>query len=94
MSRYVFVGVTNGQYEGDTMLSYMTRSKAIQVWFVAVALVGAAVVAFGVSMATGTAATLLALSLVPPAIILMLWPRALSTTAGDVIRGVDRRREK
>jgi ABC-type cobalamin transport system permease subunit len=76
------------------MLKYKTRSKAIQVWFVAVVLVAAAGVTVGVSVTAGTAVTLLVLCLVPPAIILMLWPRNLTTTAGDVIRGVDRRVKK
>jgi hypothetical protein len=76
------------------MLKSMTCSKAIQIWFVAVAMVAAAGVTVGASVTAGTAVTLLVVCLVPPAIILMLWPRNLTTTAGDVIRGVDRRSEK
>ena len=76
------------------MLKKITRSKAIQVWFVAVALVAAAAVAGGAHTTLETAATLAALCLIPPAIMLMLWPRDLTTTAGDVIRGIDRRTEK
>jgi hypothetical protein len=76
------------------MLKNITRSKAIQVWFVAVALVAAAAVAAGATATLETAATLVALCLIPPAIMLMLWPRDLKTTAGDVIRGIDRRTER
>jgi hypothetical protein len=64
----------------------------IQVWFAAVALVVVAVVAFGAQLTVGTGALLLTLSLVPPVILFLLWPRAESLTAGDVIRGTDRRR--
>jgi hypothetical protein len=76
------------------MLKSLTRSKAIQGWFVAVALVAAAAVAFGANATIETAATLAALCLIPPVIMLMLWPRDLTTSAGDVIRGMDRQIDK
>lgn len=76
------------------MLRKMTRAKALQVWFAVVALIAVAGVAFGATVTAGTAAMLLVLCLVPAGIILMLWPRDLATTAGDVLRGVDRRVEK
>ncbi|PYR01788.1 MAG: hypothetical protein DMF97_06655 [Acidobacteria bacterium] len=69
----------------------MTRSKVIQTWFAAVVLVVVAGIAFGASVTIGTGAMLLALSLVPPAIVLLLWPGVQPPTAGEVIRGVDRR---
>lgn len=70
------------------MFKHMTRSRAIQVWFAAVVLVVVAGLAFGVSMTVGTAVLLLALSLVPPVIILMLWPGVQPPTASEVIHGV------
>jgi hypothetical protein len=73
------------------MLNDMTRSRLIQAWFVAVVLAVVAGVALGVSVSRSTAAMLLALSLAPPAILLLLWPGIQSPTAGDVIRGPDRR---
>jgi hypothetical protein len=73
------------------MLKDMTRSRLIQIWFAAVVLVVAAGIAFGASVTIGTGAMLLALSLVPPFIVLLLWPGVQPPTAGDVIRGVDRR---
>lgn len=73
------------------MFRNMTRRTAIQVWFAAVALVAVAAVAFGVQMNVGTAGMLVALSLVPPIIAFLLWPGGESLTAGDVIRGTDRR---
>jgi hypothetical protein len=69
----------------------MTRSRLIQAWFAAVLLVATAGVAFGVSVTISTAAMLFAMSLVPPAVVFLLWPVAPSTTAGDVLRGIDRR---
>jgi hypothetical protein len=73
------------------MLIDVTRSRSIQVWFAAVALIVAAGVVLGASMTVGTAAVLMALCLAPPAIILMLWPGVQSTTVADVIHGADRR---
>ena len=60
--------------KGELMPKDVTRSKVIQVWFVAVALVLAAGVALGVSVTAVTGVMLLALCLVPPAIVLVLWP--------------------
>jgi hypothetical protein len=48
-------------------------------------------VAFGAAVTVGTGAMLLALSLVPPAIVLLLWPRVQPLTAADVLHGRDRR---
>ena len=73
------------------MMKNMTRSRVIQVWFAAVALVAAAGVAFGVAMTLGTGTMLLALSFVPPAIVLLLWPGNQPLTAAEVIHGTDRR---
>lgn len=73
------------------MLQDMTRTKLIKVWFVTVALVIVALFARGASVTVGTAAVLLALCLAPPIMTLMLWPGIEPPTAGDVLRGVDRR---
>ena len=73
------------------MLSNMTRARVIQGWFAAVALVVVAVVAFGAEVKVGTGGMMLALSIVPAVIIFVLWPEAQSLTAGEVIRGTDRR---
>jgi hypothetical protein len=72
------------------MLSTMTP-RVIQVWFAAVALVIAAAVAFSTEVNVGTGGMLLTVSLVPPVIVFLLWPAAQSLTAGDVLRGTDRR---
>ena len=68
-----------------------TRSKVIQIWFGAVALIVVAAITFGVSITVGTAVALAILCLVPVAIFWTLWPGDQPTTAGDVIRGTDRR---
>jgi hypothetical protein len=73
------------------MLSNMTRARVIQVWFAAVALVVVAAAAFGAEVNVATGGLLLTLSLIPPVIVSLLWPTPQTLTAGDVIRGTDRR---
>ena len=73
------------------MLRNMTRSKVILAWFAAVALVVVACIAFGAAVTAETAALLLALCLVPPVIVLLLWPGDQPPTAAEVLRDVDRR---
>ena len=73
------------------MLKDMTRSRLIQGWFAATVLVVVAGIAFGVAVTVGTGALLLALCLVPPAIVLLLWPGVQPASAADVIHAVDRR---
>jgi len=69
------------------MLKDMTRSSLIQGWFSAVLLVVVAGIAFGASVTLSTGAMLLALSLVPPVIVLVLWPGVQSRTAAEVLYG-------
>ena len=69
----------------------ITRAKVIQMWFGAVILVAAFWFAFGTALGVGTVALLVGLSVVPPAILLMLWPGAQPLTAADVIRGTEPR---
>jgi hypothetical protein len=73
------------------MLKDMTRSRLIQIWFAAIALVVVAGVAFGAAVTVGTGAVLLALCLVPPLIVLMLWPGVQPPTVAEVLHGADRR---
>jgi len=74
------------------MLKDVTRSRLIQIWFAAVALVVVAGIALGVSVTGGTGAMLLALSLVPAFLILMLWPGRLAPTIAEVLYNGKRRR--
>lgn len=69
----------------------MTRSRLLKTWFTALALVVVAGIAFGASITIGTGLMLAGLSLVPPIMVLMLWPGPPAQTAGDVLRGTDRR---
>ena len=73
------------------MLNKMTRRRAVQVWFAAVALVFVAAAVVGAEATVGTVGMLLALSIVPPVTIFVLWPGAESVTGGDVLRGTDGR---
>ena len=74
------------------MLKDVTRSRLIQIWFAAVALVVVAGIALGVSVTGGTGAMLLALSLVPALLILMLWPGRPAPTIAEVLHNGKRRR--
>ena len=67
----------------------MTRSRLIQIWFAAVLLVVVAGMAYGAAVTIGTGALLVALCLVPPAIILMLW-RVPPRTIAEVLHDTDR----
>ena len=69
------------------MSTEITRANVVVVWFVFLLLIVAMVAMFGVRITTGTALLLSALSLVPPGIMLMLWPGPQPRTAGEVIRG-------
>ena len=68
------------------MRTDMTRSRVIQTWFAAVALVVVAALALGASVTISTGGMLLALCLVPPAILLKLWPGKQRQTVGEVLR--------
>ena len=74
------------------MLKHMTRSKLIGIWFAAVALVVVSVIAFGVAVTMGTGALLLAMSLVPPLLVVMLWPTGGPPTIAEVLHDVQGRR--
>ena len=78
--------------KGEIMLSSITRARVIQVWLGALAVVVVAAVAFGATVTAGLAGVVLTLSIVPPLVVFLLWPEAQSLTAGDVLRGTDRRR--
>jgi hypothetical protein len=69
------------------MSKIVTRSRLIQAWFAAILLVVVAGVALGASPTVSTGVTLLALSLVPPAIMLLLWPGIQPLTVAEVLRG-------
>jgi hypothetical protein len=63
------------------LLNDITRNKLVGFWFTAVAVIIVSVIAMGVNVSISTAALLVALSLVPPAIVMILWRRAPPTVA-------------
>lgn len=64
---------------------HMTRSRMIQVWFGAAVLVAVAGLTMGVTVTIGTAALLLAMCLVPPAVVVMVWPSDKASTMAEAI---------
>jgi hypothetical protein len=70
----------------------MTRSRVIQVWFAAVALAGVAAVALGATMTLGTGILLTVLVLIPPGVVIALWPAKPKLTVGDVLHGTEQAR--
>jgi hypothetical protein len=73
------------------MLRDMARSRLIQSWFAVVALGVVASAALGAAVTVRGGALLLALSVIPPLITLMLWPDPQPATASEVLYGTDRR---
>lgn len=72
------------------MLNNMTRTQLITGWVAAVIVSAAIGIVLGVTMTVATAAMLLALVLVPVAIVLMLWPGVQPRTAAEVLYDRDR----
>lgn len=64
----------------------ITRSNVILTWFAVVLLVAVAALALGVAVTIGTAALLLAMCLVPPAVVVLLWPSDDALTMAEAIR--------
>jgi hypothetical protein len=73
------------------MLNEMTRSRVTQAWFAAVTLIVVASIALGASVTVSTGALLLAMILVPPVIVLMLWPGPPPRTTAEMLYPPDHR---
>ena len=73
------------------MFNNMTRSRLLQIWFTSVALIAVAGFALGASVTISTGAILLALCLVPPAIIMKLWPGVEPQTIAQVLHNTERK---
>jgi len=84
VSRHIYDQRVTGP-TGDMRMRDMTRMRLLQVWFAAVMLTVIGVMAFGMNVTAGTGAMLLALSLVPAAMVLLLWPGIQPRTAADVL---------
>ena len=75
----------------NTMLKRMTRSKLIAIWFSAVALIVVSMIAFGAAVTMGTGALLVAMCLVPPLLVMMLWPTGGPPTIAEVLHDAQER---
>jgi hypothetical protein len=75
------------------MLTTITRSRLVGLWFFAVAVVVASLVVMGVNVAVSTIAILLALSVIPPGILLFLW-RAPTPTVGEILYAANSPKER
>ena len=65
----------------------LTRARALQLWFLLVGVVAALWAAFGPAIDAGTVILILGLSVVPPGMMMLLWPGVQPPTAGEIIRG-------
>jgi hypothetical protein len=75
------------------MLKEISRTRLVGFWFTAVAVIIASVVAMGANVDLSTTAFLLALSVVPPAIMLMVWRGAPPPTVGEILYSANRPKE-
>ena len=75
------------------MLNEMSRNRLLAIWFGAVAVVAASIIAMGVSVAAGTTAFLIILSLVPPAIVFILWRGRPSPTVAEILHAANTSKE-
>ena len=67
------------------MLKELSRNRLVGFWFAAVAVIIASVVAMGVNVSASTAVLLLTMSLVPPAIMWLVWRGAPPPTAREIL---------
>jgi hypothetical protein len=67
------------------MLKELTRARVLVLWFAFVAVTVAFSVVLGTSVNAGTAAVLAGLAIVPPAILLVMWPAVRSRTVAEVL---------
>jgi hypothetical protein len=75
------------------MLKKISRNRLVGFWFAAVAVIIAWVVVTGVTVAVSTTALLLTMSLVPPAIVLLVWRGAPPPTVGEILYSANTPRE-
>lgn len=65
----------------------ITRARALMIWFAGVVLLAGIWMAFGARPDAGAIAMLIAFSLVPAGVLMLLWPGAQALTARDVLHG-------
>jgi hypothetical protein len=69
----------------------MTRSKSIEMWFAAVAVMIVAAIVFGAPVTVSSGALFVALALAPPVLVLLMWPVDQPLAASPAIPGTNRR---
>lgn len=67
------------------MLKGISRTRLITLWFAIVAVAVAVAVVAGANIGVPTTAFLLALCLVPPAVMLLVWRGAPPPTIGEIL---------
>jgi hypothetical protein len=75
------------------MLNGIAPARLVGLWFVAVSVLAAGVVTMGVNVTASTAALLLTMCLVPPAILLAVWRGAPPPTVGELLYAVSETKE-
>ena len=75
------------------MLKGISRTRLMGFWFAAVAIMIASAVATGVNIPINTAALLLTVCLVPPAVVLLVWRGAPPPTVGEILYSVNQPKE-
>jgi hypothetical protein len=76
------------------MVKGITRNRLVGLWFAAVAVIIAAVIVAGVHVGVATTALLLALSFLPPGILLALWPAGPPQTIGEILYATNTRGDR
>jgi len=76
------------------MLKDITRNLLVGLWFAAVAVIIATVIVTGVHVGVATTALLIALSVVPPGIMLALWPAAPPPTVAEILYAANTRGDR
>ena len=71
------------------MLKDVSRLRLVGAWCAMVLVIGACGVAAGMPITVGYAALLLAICVVPPVIMLLVWGGAPSQTVAEVLYAVD-----
>ena len=76
------------------MVKDITRNRLVGLWFAAVAVIIATVIVTGVHVGVSTTALLIALSIVPPGIMLALWPAAPPPTVAEILYAANTRGDR
>ena len=73
------------------MSGFPIRRTVVGVWVVALAAAASVAAFWGVSVSPGNVVLLLALGLVPPAVMLLVWRGAPPATVAEVLHATERR---